>query len=466
MKKAFLLCFIFILLCVFCFLSIGCSNSDAFSVKETGDAWYAGFGSAEIPIPEDSDDALYIAGYNNGKEISGVLDLQRANALWLDTGEDGVLLIGVDCVGLGRDTVKRIREKLSDFCKEYGCAWVNIYATHTHAGVDTLGLWGPVAIDGKNNDFIDNLTDACLQASIQAYENRSEGTLRHGRIKTEGILEDSRAPYEYDSTLYQVRFEPKDTDKSGIRLLSYPAHAESLRGKNTLVSRDFPGVVYDIIKEEHGDDTMYLPSAVGGLIMTREFTDGAFNAKNNMELTARAIADAACSITDEETLSPALSLVSKEVDIPLDNTLFMYYRFLGILGNPVCEGESDTGYMIKTEIGVLSMGELSILLAPGEIFPELVSGTGLSEDDPVPLLKTAQKHGVQKLLILGLCNDEIGYILPPSDFLLHDTLPYIESAKDKYGESHYEETNSLGKDTAHYISRAFDELLSIACQTK
>lgn len=420
--------------------------------------WRMGFGSEEIPLPEDSDEPLYIAGYNAGWEITGVLDLQRANALWIDAGGEGILLIGIDCVGLGKDVVDRIRGELSDFCRKAGCVSVNVYATHTHAGADTLGLWGPAAIDGKNQAFMTNLVNAAVVAAKEAYADRSEGTLHYGNTVTKDLLHDSRAPVQYDPVLHQLRFIPGDESKNGIRLLSYAAHAESLRGDNTMLSRDFPGALADKLLEVCGDDVMYLPGAIGGLIMTRELVEP-FDAVANMRYTAELIAEYVLSIRDEAEIEPRLSFSSVSMEIPLDNTLFFYYKFLGILGNETSRGKSDTGYVIHSELGVLSLGSVTLALIPGEIFPELVSGKGLGEGDPEALEQIAARYGAERLLILGLCNDELGYIVPPSDFLLHGELPYIESAKDETGESHYEETNSAGRETAACIARAFEAAL-------
>ena len=41
------------------------------------------------------------------------------------------------------------------------------------------------------------------------------------------------------------------------------------------------------------------------------------------------------------------------------------------------------------------------------------------------------------MLIAGLANDEIGYIVPPSDFLLNEELPYLERTMDYKCEDHY-----------------------------
>jgi hypothetical protein len=57
--------------------------------------------------------------------------------------------------------------------------------------------------------------------------------------------------------------------------------------------------------------------------------------------------------------------------------------------------------------------------------------------------------------IIGLGNDEVGYIIPPYNFQLHESTPYLQDADG----DHYEETNSLGPETAPLIEDAVTRLL-------
>ena len=445
-------------LVIVCILVLSSCASHGTSFASEGNSFRVGYGECEIGLPTDTDEPLYIAGYQNGCEIQGVLDLPKAKAVWIDTGGDGVLLIGIDCVGLGGGTVEDIRQALSDFCRDVGCVSVNVYATHTHAGIDTLGLWGQVAIDGKNADYMQNLITAAVSAAKSAYDDRSSGKLYFGSAEPQNLLWDSREPIEYDPALDQIRFVSDDAHQNGIRLLSYAAHAESLRGDNRLLSADFPGVLAEKIMRASGDDVMYMPSAIGGLIMTRELVEP-FDAVENRNQTAQRLADAVLSVREEHELEANLAISSKKLDIPLDNTYFFFGKFLGILDHQVKRGQSETGYILESEIGALKLGSVTIALIPGEIFPELVSGKGLQAEDPESLESIAARCEAGKLLVLGLCNDELGYIVPPSAFKLNDELPYIEPVDDGSGENHYEETNSVGFHTAEIIAEAFEELL-------
>ena len=427
------------------------------SLADCGDgSWQAGFAAETIHLPAGSTGPLYIAGYKNGVEITGVIDTPRASALWLDTsGEKGILLISVDCVVLGADTVAEIRARLADFCREAGCVSVNVIATHTHAGIDTLGLWGPIGVDGKNPAYMENLITACTTAAKAAYAARTPGEIRYGEVETDAVQYDSRVPRHYDETLQQIRFVPADKTKDGIRIVSYAAHAESLRGDNNLLSRDYPGVIADRIKEATGDDVLFLPASIGGLIMTKELCTGIFDAEENLKETGRLLTEYLLEIEekDEFSLSPSLAISRVEFDIPMDNTMFMYYKALGILGNTVTKGESRSGYMIRSEVSALRLGEVTFMLIPGELFPELESGEGLGEGDPQALQAIAVEAGIERAIVVGLANDELGYIIPPSDFVLNEQAPFILRVEGG-GEDHYEETNSVGIGTAAAIADA------------
>ncbi len=439
MKKLIVLMFTLTIL-----LLAGCAGEESVTRQ-----YSAGFAAVEI-IPPETEDPLYIAGYRNGKEIEGVLDYQRANALWLEDGETSVLLISIDCVALASDTVDEIRHRLAPFCREVGCDSVNVVATHTHAGIDTLGLWGPVAMEGKNADFMEMLIHAAVEAAMAAYEDRCPSTLSYASTPTEGFQKDSRDPQMWDPNLYQIHIDRESAGKRGIRIISYAAHAESLRGDNRLLSRDFPGVMSDLIAEV-GEEMLFLPGAIGGLIMTPELFEG--DAVVNRDLTGEQLTNLYVYTADERPLAPSIKTVRVEFELPMENTLFIYYKFLGILQNDVKRGLFG-GYRIKSELNIIQIGDVTLALLPCEIFPELVFGTG-NEADPTPLSEIASAYGIENLMIVGLANDELGYVIPPSDFVLDDALPYIAEAEG----DHYEETNSTSPHAAEAVAKAFERAL-------
>ena len=446
-------------------LCAGCAGGGPIITEASGGGqWTAGCAYAEIPVPDEG--PLYIAGYHNGWKITEVRDLQRATALWLEAGDCRTAIVSVDCVGLGSDTVARVREALADLTAETGCT-VHVIATHDHAGLDTLGLWGPTAQDGKNPAFMDSLVDACRDAVLRAYADRRAGRLYASDVPMEGMYRDSRDPQVWDPDMHRLRFVPDDGGP-GIRVISIGAHAESLRGANTRLSRDFPGVLCDLVAERTGDRALFLPGAVGGLVMTREFLDP-FDAEENLLVTGELLADYALGAEEEQELDPVFSDSGITFSVPLDNTVFLYYKFLGILGNRAESGAGETGYELETSLSVLRLGGKTVVLVPGEIFPELVFGGGLGEraayperENPEPIAEILAAHGLDDFFVVGLADDELGYIVPPDDFLVNEEAPYLEDAKPADGSRHYEETNSVGKSCADAIADALRKLISEA----
>ena len=62
--------------------------------------------------------------------------------------------------------------------------------------------------------------------------------------------------------------------------------------------------------------------------------------------------------------------------------------------------------------------------------------------------------------IIGLGNDELGYIIPKYNFELPASNPWVDEAEG----DHYEETNSLGPDMAAIVDKNADLLLHWAKQ--
>ncbi len=200
--------------------------------------FFAGF--AEKVLEYGDLNQYYMAGFEGGRHPEGILDPQKVKALWLDNGVSSVLLITVDCIGLDRGTVEKIRASLRGFVKETGCDSVNVVSTHTHGGVDTLGLWGNVGMNGKNQEFQDQIVEVSASVARAAYHDRTPGKLFFSVEKTRMMQTDSRAPGVFDPNVYQFRFVPS-SGGAGIRLVSFSAHAEALWAENLLISADFPG---------------------------------------------------------------------------------------------------------------------------------------------------------------------------------------------------------------------------------
>ena len=52
-----------------------------------------------------------------------------------------------------------------------------------------------------------------------------------------------------------------------------------------------------------------------------------------------------------------------------------------------------------------------------------------------------------------------GYVVPPNDFVLHPTQPYLSTAHDRFNNRHYHETNSLGLLAQESIADTFAAMM-------
>ncbi|HOU09693.1 MAG TPA: hypothetical protein PL044_03620 [Clostridiales bacterium] len=167
----------------------------------------------------------------------------------------------------------------------------------------------------------------------------------------------------------------------------------------------------------------------------------------------------------EYPVAPFVNIRFEPVILPVDNYILTLGAKAGLVNvNAYKAGDFGLDAVITTEGGILELGgSLRFVLAPGELAPELAMGgylpaqasaNGFEMDgttafgiiDPGRL---ASGGGIKsKNLVLGLVNDEIGYIIPENDFYVHRFLPYVAQENDRLGRGHYEETVSAGPKTA------------------
>ncbi len=435
------------------------------------DRFTAGFGKAAV-LPEDIDTAkYYIAGYRENNPARGVIDPQYVSALWLDdgSGRGGVLFLAVDAVGILRRDVQALYGRLAGFKTRTGCRKIMLSCTHDHAGIDTMGLWGPLPRTGKNRKFMDLLFTQAEKAAEAAYEDRRPGELRCGRAEVPDLQEDIRTPEVYSRWLTRLRFVPEDGSRE-IWLLNFAAHCESLQGCNSLVSADYPCYLRERIREETGAETLFTVGAVGGMISMKVEDENLLRKERRLLESTRRIgrrlADYALGISEERTLAPRLNYITQLFYVPVENRLLTIAGMVGII--------SVDRYMlpdgraaILTELTYMEIGDLNLLFLPGELFPELVYGgalgaeasaTGLGPEANPPTL--CDIAGDKDLLVFGLAGDEIGYVIPPNDFYLHPEKAYLDKGIDRLGRRHYEETNSAGPGAAAAIAAALEKAIA------
>jgi hypothetical protein len=148
---------------------------------------------------------------------------------------------------------------------------------------------------------------------------------------------------------------------------------------------------------------------------------------------ARAALDA---LQDGEELAPqALSIRHRAVHIPLENPLFKFALATRVL--PALS--RDKQGRVVTRISLIDLGSLRLVTVPGELLP----GPGLALRE---MLSAPYRF------LIGLADDELGYLLPSDEFVFPRN-PFRPGG-------HYEETMSLSRWTTPLLMEAWAALLA------
>jgi hypothetical protein len=437
----------------------------------------AGFGEADITPAVGGDKPVYMAGFGHDRKATGIHDRLKARAVVLKQGSTKIALACVDLVGFFLPNVERVRGRLSGF------DYVLVSSTHDHEGPDSLGLWGPTPFkSGVDADYMATVEKQIVQAIRDADEAAQPVAARIGSVRAPELLHDSREPYVLHDELVALEFRTAKDDKPAGLVVQWNCHPETLGSENTQISADFVGYTVKALQDAHHCPVVYLSGTVGGLMTSlgvevkgddgKPLADGTYE---KTERYGRLVADAADKALKDARpvrLTP-LEARRRTVYLPMENHVYMLARQLGVLdregfvwsgdpskAEPADPKDMDKPLAVRSEIGYLHLGEVEIAAIPGEIYPELILDKVQDPVDPgadfpdAPIEPAVYKQlrGPYRMVI-GLANDEIGYIIPKRQW--DEKPPYCYGRK----KPQYGEINSLGPDTAPVLCRAFKELV-------
>ena len=166
-----------------------------------------------------------------------------------------------------------------------------------------------------------------------------------------------------------------------------------------------------------------------------------------------------------------LNVKMAEVKVPLEYGLLELGTVSGLLGmTAVRDKSAPAGYSIISEVGYLEIGtDLVMLTVPGELVPQLVYGNVvdktqayLGTDWEIDCTADLLDEG-KPVLVMGLCNDAIGYIVPDNDYapFIADSLWNTELGEKLWGEPqrHYEEMLSTGSTAGSAVIGALNAIV-------
>ncbi len=433
----------------------------------------AGFAEADITPALVAGKPVYLAGYGMNRKATGVHDPIMARCVVLESGGERIALACVDLIGLQHPQVKEIRSRLADF------RYVMVSSTHNHEGPDVIGIWGRGPFHrGVDDSYLTLVVERVVAMIQEAAGKLAPVTAAFGTAEDESLVNDSRLPVVKDGVLRVVRLNQAGTAMPAGLIIDWSSHPEALGSKNKLLTADFPHATVAALVKRYQCPVLYLSGAVGGLLAPPRgnVKDAAGNVLHEGDyeyarIYGEMVADlAAKAIDSAEPLALAPFVVSsRPIAVPVENPLYRVARAIGVLkrpatvwtgdfqqfGDPMTLEKKSLPSAVESEVAYLRLGELHVACIPGEIYPELVYGKIQEPVDPAadfpeaPLEPSvASLMPGKKWLLIGLANDEVGYIIPKRQWDKSSPYAYGKQA-GQYGE-----INSCGPQVGPIVMEA------------
>ena len=449
-----------------------------------------------IITPELSRHTVYLAGFGHNRIATGVHDDLYARCLALSVSSQVLVLCSADLIGLFYDDVLTIRRKFAENAPRG--SFLIVASTHTHAGPDTLGLYGPTplqrGIDPKYLEWVDQRIALTASEAVRAMQPARLELARDDHPLLGSLQGIDRPPLVKDPFLFVMRLLARSSGQTIATAVNWSDHPEVLDRKNPQITSDYAHGIRTYMEKQFGGIALFFTGSIGKLSPLDDQVclldpetgkvaeDGTWRKADLLGTEIGRLAERALKSGKQASLD-SFSIGTATVFVPMHNQHFRVAESAGVFAgrkplytdgklDPVTE-ERDvpgvgrvkypTGHDIQTEVDYVqlqtSRGPVAEIAAiPGEIYPELVNG-GIARypgaDYPQapfePVLREQLKTKYQ--FILGLGNDEVGYLIPKAEW--DEEPPWLmNAAKPWYGE-----INSSGPDAAGALLGALVRLI-------
>ena len=486
---------------------------------EKGANWSLGHSETSL-VPENWQDYdLFLGGFISEQnfftnDVREILDDMKVRVIALNDGSHRgtAVFATVDSIGMSNGDIRIVRGMLKDFAKEMGINSINIFATHTHSGIETQGLWTeiyrkwPMNIgsamsgmweteQGTDPEFMNYLYGKVTEAIKEAVGSMTEGEMTYAEKDIgEKYFNNKNRPSasSLDTRLRRFTFTPYSKGEQPTIIVNMSAHpdvvglptsSDPVKGHG--VSGDYIYYMGEVITNA-GYNFMFFNGAIAGIYIGRvavkadkrvdiaanygkelgKMVLGLTKSEKNikadpylmsLEFTAEQAEEwytpwyKGWVPAKEVKVAPILNIKIEKVEIPVTNPVIRAAGKLGVVNYLIKKSGKD--YYITTEIGYMEMGEdIKIAFVPGEVCTDLIyGGSSLTAEGSFSGKayegKTLCDIYGKDLIVFGLANDAIGYIIPENDYAM--ALAF----------GHYHETLSIGQKTGTIILEAFSKLM-------
>lgn len=425
---------------------------DYLSAPASNAVWSLGYGSASLQTGDELDGKHYVGGslsFPKSKAATAIYDDQRVRVIAINDGSGrGTLVFAViDGFGISSTDVRGIRKELADFAKANNIVGINISVLHQHSCVDTFGMNGDLVkmiftnpalnrinntfgtdyklLNGQNASFMKHLYDVTVDSVKEAVNSMTTGKMYYSEIEAGEYIRDKREPMVFDSKIHRFRFVPDNGTKE-TWLCNMAIHAVGNGAAGTEITGDYP---YYIEQEVNKAGANFIQIQGAELAISSKhdslnLPEGTPRLES-LKIYGTTLGKLIVESNEAETeVAPLLNYRMKEYYVPVTNQILAFAGKLGALTNTVVATDDSNNVLeVATELGYLEIGtKLAVAIIPGELEPAIAYGGYLDADHSwtetdfdYPSLQDIVGTD-KKLLVFGLMNDQIGYILEDNDY--------------------------------------------------
>lgn len=482
--------------------------------------WSLGQSSASL-VPENWEEYdLFCGGFISEQnfftnDVREILDDMKVRVIALNdgSGRGTAVFATIDSIGVSNGDIRHIRGLLQDFAEQNDLNSINLFATHTHSGIDTQGLWTDIfrkwpknifsaftgfieTEQGTDPEYMEFFYSAVCDAITQAVDSMTEGTMTFARKDIgEKYFSNKNRPStsSLDTELKRFVFTPDDSSLTPTIILNMSAHpdvvglaTEDDPTKGHGISGDYIYYIGETLNNA-GYNFMFFNGSIAGIYIGRisapaeKRVDIAANYGREigkmvlgMTMTEEEILadDYLMSLNwapeeiegynyvpwyegwepaEETQVDPILNIRLAKVEVHVTNPVIKAAGKLGVVNYLIKKSGRD--YYVTTEIGYMEMGkDVKIAFVPGEICTDLIYGGNQltaegSVKDEAYTGKTLCEIFGNDVIVFGLANDAVGYIVPENDYCM--ALAF----------GHYQELLSLGEKEATVMFEAYETLV-------
>ena len=424
------------------------SNTGSETFRDTaaeGARWNLGYSSASLLTGNELDGKHYVGGslsYPQAKNPTEILDDLRVRTFAISDGTDsGIVVYAVlDAYGLANKDVREIRSRIAGFIKNKNIVSVNVAVLHQHSAIDTLGLNGdlnkvlfgntlknalgldPATLhNGQNKEYMAHLYTTVADTIVEAVNSMEPGEMYFSQTDVREFIRDKRDPQVIDPNLNRLCFIPDDKESTPTWIVNASIHCVGLGASTTSISGDYPYFIEKKVNEA-GANFVQIQGAELAITSQGDKVSKEENTRyQNVQAYGEALGEILVSADKGTKVEPILNVSHRDIYVTVDNHALEFIASTGLLANEAVRA-ADGSMRIPTEIGYMEIGKyLAFAIIPGELAPEIAFGGGTTakdswtgEDWNYPSMQDIV--GNRKLMVLGLSNDQIGYIIADNNY--------------------------------------------------